>query len=39
MRAMLAMFGDAFGEQATYTHVQPDDSYLRELLSSSTLSQ
>lgn len=34
MRAMLAMFGDAFGDQATYTRAQPDDSYLKELLSS-----
>ena len=31
---MLAMFGDAFGDQATYTRAQPDDSYLKELLSS-----
>lgn len=35
MRAMLAMFGDAFGERATYTQAQPNDSYLSELLSSS----
>jgi aminoglycoside 3-N-acetyltransferase I len=34
MRAMLAMFGEAFGERATYTQTQPDDRYLRELLSS-----
>ena len=33
MRAMLAMFGDAFDEKATYTQAQPDDSYLRKLLS------
>jgi len=33
MRAMLAMFGAAFDEIATYTSAQPDDSYLTELLS------
>lgn len=33
MRAMLAMFGSAFGETATYTHHQPDDAYLEKLLS------
>ena len=33
MRSMLALFGDAFDERATYTQAQPDDSYLRELLS------
>ena len=33
MRALLAMFGEAFGEIATYSHAQPDDTYLRELLS------
>lgn len=33
MRSMLAMFGDAFNERATYTQAQPDDAYLRELLS------
>jgi aminoglycoside 3-N-acetyltransferase I len=32
MRQMLAMFGAAFGEEATYTHSQPDDAYLRQLL-------
>jgi aminoglycoside 3-N-acetyltransferase I len=34
MRAMLSMFGDAFGERDTYTQNQPDDAYLTELLSS-----
>ncbi|HJV70268.1 AAC(3)-I family aminoglycoside N-acetyltransferase [Ideonella sp.] len=34
MRAMLAVFGEAFGDQATYTQAQPDDAYLGELLSS-----
>jgi ribosomal protein S18 acetylase RimI-like enzyme len=34
MRAMLAMFGEAFDERATYSQAQPDDSYLRQLLSS-----
>ena len=32
MRAMLAMMGDAFGERATYTAMQPDDDDLRRLL-------
>ena len=36
MRAMLFMFGKAFGEAATYTAQQPDDAYLERLLSSST---
>ena len=36
MRAMLAMFGAAFGEPKTYTAAQPDDAYLRGLLSSDT---
>lgn len=36
MRSMLAMFGEAFVEHATYTQAQPSDSYLRELLSSSS---
>lgn len=36
MRSMLVMFGEAFGEQATYTQVQPNDSYLRDLLSGSS---
>ncbi len=34
MRAMLAMFGEAFGDRATYTQAQPDDAYLKQLLSS-----
>jgi aminoglycoside 3-N-acetyltransferase I len=33
MRAMLVMFGEAFGDIATYTQSQPDDHYLRQLLS------
>ncbi|MEJ8847251.1 AAC(3)-I family aminoglycoside N-acetyltransferase [Variovorax rhizosphaerae] len=36
MRGMLAMFGDAFDERATYTRDQPDDAYLAALLSSET---
>ena len=36
MRQMLAMFGDAFGERATYTASQPSDAYLADLLSSGT---
>lgn len=35
MRAMLAMFGTAFGEVATYMAQQPGDVYLERLLSSS----
>jgi aminoglycoside 3-N-acetyltransferase I len=31
---MLAMFGEAFGDRATYTQAQPNDPYLKELLSS-----
>lgn len=34
MRSMLAMFGEAFDERDTYTGAQPDDAYLRQLLSS-----
>jgi aminoglycoside 3-N-acetyltransferase I len=34
MRGMLAMFGEAFEDRATYTQAQPDDSYLIGLLSS-----
>ena len=34
MRAMLAMFGKAFGDRATYADAQPDDYYLKELVSS-----
>jgi aminoglycoside 3-N-acetyltransferase I len=33
---MLRMFGEAFGEPDTYTAAQPDDAYLKQLLSSST---
>ena len=36
MRAMLAMFGEAFEERATYTQAQPDDAYLEGLLSSAS---
>jgi aminoglycoside 3-N-acetyltransferase I len=36
MRSMLAMFGEAFNERATYTQAQPDDAYLRQLLSGGT---
>jgi aminoglycoside 3-N-acetyltransferase I len=36
MRQMLTMFGEAFGEGATYTASQPSDAYLRDLLSSGT---
>lgn len=32
MRAMLDMFGAAFGEVATYGSAQPDDAYLEALL-------
>jgi len=32
MRSMLAMFGDAFDERATYTQAQPDDAYLQQLM-------
>jgi len=32
-RAMLAMMGKAFDEADTYTSAQPDDAYLRKLLS------
>ena len=35
MRDMLSMFGEAFGEIPTYTDKQPDDDYLREMLSGS----
>lgn len=33
MREMLAVFGNAFDERATYTESQPGDSYLKDLLS------
>lgn len=36
MRAMLSMFGRAFGEARTYTALEPDDAYLGRLLASST---
>lgn len=36
MRAMLDMFGKAFGESSTYTAKQPDDAYLQRLLTSDT---
>ena len=36
MRAMLAMFGDAFGEPHTYRGAQPRDAYLARLLGSDT---
>jgi aminoglycoside 3-N-acetyltransferase I len=36
MRAMLAMFGGAFGDMATYTAKPPDDAYLAKLLASDT---
>ena len=36
MRAMLAMFGAAFGDVATYTARQPDDRYLEALLARDT---
>jgi aminoglycoside 3-N-acetyltransferase I len=36
MRAMLAVFGNAFQEVATYGAVQPADAYLERLLASDT---
>ena len=33
-RAMLTMFGEAFGEPDTYTAHQPDDAYVERLLGS-----
>ncbi|HET9204633.1 MAG TPA: AAC(3)-I family aminoglycoside N-acetyltransferase [Burkholderiaceae bacterium] len=36
LRRMLGMFGQAFGEAATYTANQPDDTYLQRLLESET---
>ena len=36
MRHMLRMFGEAFGERATYQGNQPDDAYLGNLLASQT---
>jgi len=35
MRDMLSMFGEAFEDVRTYTDKQPDDDYLRQLLSGS----
>lgn len=32
MRAMMTLFGDAFGEPATYCHARPGANYLRRLL-------
>lgn len=32
MRALLAVFGEAFEDSATYTSRQPDDEYLRQFL-------
>jgi aminoglycoside 3-N-acetyltransferase I len=36
LRAMLSMFGTAFGDVGTYNTHQPDDAYLQHLLASST---
>lgn len=36
MRRLLAMFGEAFDEVATYTAKQPGDAYLAELLGGDT---
>ena len=36
LRAMLSMFGRAFGDVTTYTARQPDDAYLDGLLASNT---
>jgi ribosomal protein S18 acetylase RimI-like enzyme len=36
LRSMLSMFGTAFDEVETYTSRQPDEEYLRRLLSSNT---
>ena len=36
LRAMLSMFGSAFGDVASYTERQPDDEYLERLLCSET---
>jgi aminoglycoside 3-N-acetyltransferase I len=33
LRDMLAMFGEAFEDVPTYTRAQPEDAYLRDLLS------
>jgi aminoglycoside 3-N-acetyltransferase I len=36
VRAMLAMFGSAFGDTSTYTGTPPDDAYLTRLLATET---
>ncbi|HJT99558.1 MAG TPA: AAC(3)-I family aminoglycoside 3-N-acetyltransferase, partial [Rhodanobacteraceae bacterium] len=36
MRAMLSLFGEAFGEDETYNGAQPDAAYLQRLLGSDT---
>lgn len=36
MRAMLRMFGEAFGDRSTYGDRQPDDAYLAGLLAGDT---
>ena len=36
MRGMLSLFGQAFGDMATYCSKQPDDDYLARLLGSPT---
>ena len=36
LRAMLAVFGNAFGDVETYTARQPDDAYLEALLARDT---
>jgi aminoglycoside 3-N-acetyltransferase I len=36
MRAMLAVFGEAFEDEQTYTQAQPTDAYLEQLLASPT---
>ena len=36
MRSMLAMFGEAFEDRASYVQAQPDDAYLGGLLSGKT---
>jgi aminoglycoside 3-N-acetyltransferase I len=36
LRALLALFGDAFDDRETYVGRQPDDAYLQRLLASDT---
>ena len=36
MRELLSVFGDAFEDEGTYTHAQPSDDYLGDLLSSAS---